>query len=255
MKLEPGEGSLTMTRTRFTGQLVLVFILTFMATAANAERKPKPKKARRPPNSAMAPVEDQAGLPRVLLIGDSISIGYTVPVRQLLKDKANVHRARANCGPTTRGLASIDQWLGDKPWDVIHFNWGLHDLKYLGPQGENLAPPDASDSRQQVPVQQYEENLRKLVTRLKKTGAVLIWCATTPVPPGAQGRVVGDSVRYNEVAAKVMKDNEVAIHDLYRFAKDRMDKIMRPANVHFTPEGSQALGEQVAQAIETALKQ
>jgi acyl-CoA thioesterase-1 len=244
-----------MTRKRFVGQLLLALILSFQVGLANAQQKAKPKKARRPANSAMTPIEDQPGLPRVLLIGDSISIGYTIPVRQLLKDKANVHRPQANCGPTTRGLQNIDQWLGDKSWDVIHFNWGLHDLKYLGPNGENLAAPDAPDSRQQVPIQQYEENLRKLVARLKKTGATLIWCATTPVPQGARGRVVGDSARYNQVAAKVMQENDVAINDLYAFAMKRLDKIIRPANVHFTPEGSQALAGHVAETIEAALKQ
>src|SRR5437762_2496146 len=37
-----------------------------------------------PENSAMAEIRDVPGLPRVLLIGDSISIGYTLPVRKLL---------------------------------------------------------------------------------------------------------------------------------------------------------------------------
>ena len=87
--------------------------------------------AKRQPNPAMQPVEDKEGLPRVLLIGDSISIGYTVPVRKLLEGKVNVHRPLTNCGPTTRGLQGIDQWLGDGKWDVIHFNWGLHDLKRM----------------------------------------------------------------------------------------------------------------------------
>ena len=47
------------------------------------------------------------------------------------------------------------------------------------------------------------KNLRKLVERLQKTNAKLIWRNTTPVPKGAKGRVVGDSVKYNEIAAKV----------------------------------------------------
>jgi len=68
---------------------------------------------------AFDPVEDVAGLPRVLLIGDSISIGYTVPVREMLKGKANVHRIPANGGPTTNGLAHIDEWLGEGRWDLI----------------------------------------------------------------------------------------------------------------------------------------
>ena len=67
----------------------------------------------------------------VTVKGDSISIGYTVPVRKLMQGKANVHRIPTNGGPTTNGLAHLKEWLGDKKWDVIHFNWGLHDLKYI----------------------------------------------------------------------------------------------------------------------------
>ena len=90
----------------------------------------------------LAPVTDDPKLPRVLLIGDSISIGYTLPTREFLKGKANLHRIPTNGGPTTRGLASIDAWIGESKWDVIHFNWGLHDLKYMGPNGENLFPKE-----------------------------------------------------------------------------------------------------------------
>jgi acyl-CoA thioesterase-1 len=78
---------------------------------------------------AFAPVVDQPGLPRVLLIGDSISIGYTVTVRKALAGQANVHRIPENGADTANGLKKIESWLVGSPWDVIHFNWGLHDLK------------------------------------------------------------------------------------------------------------------------------
>jgi hypothetical protein len=91
----------------------------------------------------MAKIEDVAGLPRVLLIGDSISIGYTLDVREMLKGKANVHRIPTNGGPTTNGLKSIKAWLGDSKWDVIHFNWGLHDLKYIQDDPSKRADPKA----------------------------------------------------------------------------------------------------------------
>ena len=124
-------------------------------------------------------------------------MGYTLQVRELLKGKANVHRPPTKCGPTIKGLAALDDWLKvggqGKKWDVIHFNWGLHDLKYMGPNGKNLADPKAKTSRKQVPPVEYEKNLRELVKRLKKTGARLIWRNTTPVPEGARGRVPGDS--------------------------------------------------------------
>lgn len=193
---------------------------------------------------------DEPDLPRVLLIGDSISIGYTVPVQELLRGKANVHRIPVNGGPTTRGLADIDEWLGDGHWDVIHFNWGLHDLKYINDKGELV---DVDQGKPQVPIDEYEKNLRKLVGRLQQTGARLIWRSTTPVPEGAKGRIVGDAAKYNAVAAKIMKGEGISIDDQYTFCMPRLDKIQRQANVHFTPEGSQELAEQVVAAIETSL--
>ena len=96
--------------------------------------------------------------------------------------------------------------------------------------------------------------MRKLVLRLKKTNARLIWCSTTPVPAGAAGRVPGDEANYNAIAAKIMQENGVAIHDLCAFAKPQLDKIQRPANVHFTPEGSEQLATEVARSIRAALK-
>ena len=238
--------------------LATLVICTSGGPFADDEKKKKPAKPARKPNPAMAKVTDVEGLPRVLLIGDSISIGYTVAVREELKGVANVHRPLTNCGPTTRGVAAIDEWLNTggagKKWDVIHFNWGLHDLKYMGTKGQNLADPKAADSAPQVPPAEYAKNLRTLVERLKKTGATLIWRNTTPVPEGAKGRVVGDSVKYNEIATKVMKEHDIATDDLYSLAKEKMAEIMLPANVHFKPEGSKLLGAEVAKTIKAALE-
>ncbi len=197
-------------------------------------------------------VDDVPGLPRVLLIGDSISIGYTLPVREMLDGKANVHRPPTNCGPTTRGLAQIDAWIGEKPWDVIHFNWGLHDLKYVV-EGEKIVAVDTAGAHQLVPIDAYEKNLATLVERLQETGAALIWRNTTPVPEGARGRVVGDSVRYNEAAARVMAAAGVPTHDLYAFAKENAAKIQRKADVHYTTDGSRQLAAEVVEAITAKL--
>lgn len=244
-----------MTNFRFLSIYTVVAAVIALGSTDAPAQKAKGKK--RAPNPALAQVEDVEGLPRVLLIGDSISIGYTVPVREKLAGKANVHRPRANCGPTTSGVANIDEWLktgGEgKDWDVIHFNWGLHDLKYMGPDGGNLADPDAPDSKQQVPPAEYEKNLETLVERLQKTDAKLIWRNTTPVPEGAAGRVPGDSAEYNRIAAEVMTDAGIQIHDLYSFAKEHEAEIQRPANVHYTAEGSDKLADEVVGLILEAL--
>lgn len=190
-------------------------------------------------NPAFAKTEDVPGLPRVLLIGDSISIGYTLFARELLNGKANVHRIPTNGGPTTKGIENIDSWLGKEHWDAIHFNWGLHDLKYM------------FDDRPQVDLAQYERNLDRLTTRLGKTGARLIWATTTPVPSLRVGpkRIPEDVLRYNEAAARVMKRQGVAVDDLYSLAMKRLAEIQIPDNVHFTPAGSRVLAEQVAASI------
>ncbi len=224
-----------------------------LASPAGAQDNAKAKAT----NPVLAPIEDEPGLPRVLLIGDSISIGYTLAVREKLKGKANVHRPSANCGPTTAGLERLDAWLATggarKKWDVIHFNWGLHDLKYLGPNGENLADPADPTSHRQVSPEDYRKNLEILVAKLKATGAKLIWRNTTPVPEGAKGRVTGDELVYNKVADGVMARANVPTHDLYAFAFARLDRIQRPADVHFTPEGSEILADDVARVILEAL--
>ena len=241
-------------RRRLMGGLCVLMVFAFaVASSASAQNQKKaaPRKKARRPNPAFAKVVDDPNLPRVLLIGDSISIGYTVPLRDALKGKANVHRIPENGGPTTRGLEKIDAWLGDGKWDVIHFNWGLHDLKYMDKNGKLSS---VEEGQQQVPIKEYEKNLRKLVERLRQTDATLIWRNTTPVPEGAAGRVPEDAVRYNAVAKKIMEEFGIAIDDHYSFVLPRLSELQLPANVHFTPEGSQALAEKAAKAILAALK-
>ena len=219
---------------------------TAPSQAAKAPAKKAPKKRA----LELEPIENDPALPRVLLIGDSISMGYTLDVRKLLAGEANVHRIPTNAGATTHGLKYIDTWLGDHKWDVIHFNWGLHDLKFVNDKEELV---ELGAGHQLVPVDEYEQNLRQLVTRMKKTGARLIWCTTTPVPEGSKGRVLGDERKYNEAAARVMAAEQVAIDDLGEFARPQLDKIQLPANVHFSPAGSAVLAEQVAKSIRAAL--
>ncbi|MDB6137346.1 MAG: lipolytic protein family [Verrucomicrobiaceae bacterium] len=235
---------------------ILVFSLLALAMAAvapgfAADSKPATKPARGP-DPSLAPVEDVPGLPRVLLIGDSISMGYTLPVREMLKGKANVHRIPVNGGPTSRAVPYLARWLGDTKWDVIHFNWGLHDIKWVG---EANAPVEvnAPGGHRQVSPEDYEKNLTTMVAQLKTTGAKLIWCNTTPAPEGSSGRVAGDEVKYNEIAAKVMSAAGIPTDDLWSHAHAKIAEVQMPKNVHYTPAGYKYLAEKVSREIEKAL--
>ena len=195
-------------------------------------------------NNAMKPPKDEPGLPRVLLIGDSISIGYTLPVRELLKGKANVHRIPQNGGATEVGLEKMKSWLGEGKWDVIHFNFGLHDAKY------------SSETTQRATREQYVANLKTLITQMKATGAKLVFATTTPVPKGgvlSPTRKFDSIEERNKIAAALMQEQGVAIDDLYTVVLPVMAKVGRENDVHFAPEGYAVLAKAVAASIETAL--
>ena len=197
---------------------------------------------------------------RVLILGDSISMGYTPVVARILKEECTVIRPhkndrQENCQGTTYGVNNIDRWLemdGGK-WDIIHFNFGLHDIKRVHPETKKNSNDPSHPN--QADLKTYEKQLRSIVEKLKKTGAKLIFATTTPVPSGVRPhRDSDDPGKYNDVALKIMKENDIPVNDLYKFASSRLAEIQKPNNVHFTPEGSRQLGEHVAKVLREHIK-
>ena len=179
-------------------------------------------------------VKDDPKLPRVLLIGDSVSRGYTQPTRAALAGVANVHRAPANCGPTASGVKNLEVWLGVGKWDVIHFNFGIHDRG--------------------TPAGDYVQRLEAIVARLEKTGAKLVWASTTPIPDNpAQKQTARSIVEKNALAAEVMRKHGIPTDDLFAAITPRLADLQNPNDVHFTGAGYEFLGAQVAGSIRAAL--
>jgi lysophospholipase L1-like esterase len=205
--------------------------------------------------SAVAPAveaaeEPSGAAPRILIIGDSISLGYTPHVAKMLKGKAVVKHNRGNAQHTGTGLKRLDAWLGKEEWDVIHFNWGLWDLCYRHPKSKVQGRRDKVNGKVTLSIEQYEKNLDRLVTRLKKTGAALIWASTTVVPENEAGRFAEDARKYNEAAAKVMKKHGVATNDLYALTSGFPPSMfVGPGNVHYTKKGSARIAKQVAEVV------
>jgi hypothetical protein len=197
-------------------------------------------------------------LPNVLILGDSISIGYTRAVRAELAGKANVFRpmqpngkAPVNCGDTEMGLAGLETWLaGQEKWSVIHCNWGLWDLCYRIPGKAKAGNRNKEKGTISLTTEQYAANLEKILTRLQATGAKVIWANTTYVPEGEPGRVAGDELRYNAVAAAIAGKLKIPINDLHATTQAWDGKFSTArGDVHFTEKGSAMLGKQVAQTI------
>ncbi len=178
-------------------------------------------------------VEDDPALPRVLLIGDSVSRAYTLTVRKELAGIANVHRAPSICGPTSNGLNKLDVWLGEGKWDVIHFNFGIHDRR--------------------TPLADYTTQLQQLVERMQLTGAELAWASTTPIPD-VPGTYSPESIApRNAAAASVMQEHGVPIDDLFTAITPHLAEWQNPNDVHFSEPGNEFLGKQVATFLKSMI--
>lgn len=175
-------------------------------------------------------VADDPALPRVLLIGDSVSRAYTQTVRKQLAGIANVHRAPANCGPTATGLKKLNVWLGDGNWDLIHFNFGIHDRA--------------------TPLPDYSNRLDQLVGQLQKRCKKLVWASTTPIPDVPEKKFTAVSITdRNRAAAAVMQKHGVLVDDLFAAITPRLAELQQPKDVHFSGPGNEFLGQKVAEFI------
>ena len=167
-------------------------------------------------------------LPRVLILGDQIYHQPASELRKELKDKAEVHCPRTEPGVvwnSATALELLDQQLGEDRWDLIHFNCGLGDLihRLPGVKSFRVIPRHAGGIRTTAP-EQYEKNLNALVTRLKATGAKLVWGSTTPIRHSSTNVFEkGTEIEYNAIAAKVMARHGIPTNDMYTFVKGLID--------------------------------
>jgi acyl-CoA thioesterase-1 len=206
---------------------------------------------------------DDPTLPRVLVIGDSISMNYHSAAKRALEGIANYHRIEGNAGSVDRGVLCTELWLGDYEqeglhWDLIQFNHGLHDLKQV------FDKDTQTYGEYNIPIAQYKKYLEQQIEILKKTGAKLIWCTTTPVPNNGNvwgtppmGRQKDADLVFNQAAQEVIdRHPEIFVNDLNAVIRDNpaFDTWRTGTDVHFwgNPE-AEIVGKAVADAIKKAL--
>lgn len=194
-------------------------------------------------------MRDRRPLPTAYLIGDSIASGYAPGVQAELAEEVAIEVRPENGEDSQRVLARLGEWLGEQWYDLIHVNCGLHDLKRLHRSGEL-----------QVPLAEYEANLRQIVARLRQHTGRLIWGRITPVIDGQPvaekdfDRFNRDVAAYNLVADRVMADCCVAINDLHRAVVEvGVDNCLSTDGVHMTDDGYAILSHRVANTIRTAI--
>ncbi len=180
------------------------------------------------------------GIPRVLLVGDSIVKGYYSGVEKALSEGVNCARySTSKFLSHPDFLTELGVMIKRFHFDVIHINNGLHGWGYTEAQ--------------------YEAGVEALIAFLKRESpdSTIVWCMTTPVrdskdlskPDAAkQARVEAR----NAIAAAVMKKHEIAVDDLYSVVMED-DANFSPDGVHFSDMGKEKQSKQVADVVRPLL--
>jgi len=205
----------------------------------------------------------------VLIIGDSISMsipytpgGYGLNVQQLLDPKGiNVEHgggffSGGQASNTAKGLNCTNtsfygnylNFTGGTQFDVITFNYGLHDLVNCN---------DTSECSEHVDPAVYSQNILTIYNRLVPFAKNVIFVTTTPVPnvTTSLGRTYDAAIVYNHEALKALQGTKAVICDLwtnvikYCGAYYTSCDLQIPENVHFLPKGQAFLGNLVANSI------
>lgn len=192
---------------------------------------------------------------KVLIIGDSISIGYFPFVKEALKEKAEVYHNAGNAQSTTNGLKKLKDWLAQDEWDIIQFNWGLWDLAYRMPAEKGAGMLNKQQGKLTNTPEQYRKNLEALVAILKTTKAKLVFVNTTCVPVNEPGRHSKDAEKYNKIALKIMKENGVEVSDLFTPSISIHRELGLGAdNVHYTEAGYRELSTHIVPVLDRIIQ-
>ncbi|RLD10461.1 MAG: SGNH/GDSL hydrolase family protein [Chlamydiae bacterium] len=230
----------------------IALVLLLNSVGLCAEKKTQNKNPPAYLQNPMVNPTDNPELPNVLIIGDSISIGYTIPVRKMLKGKADVFRPGVNCEHSAFGVENISKWVAGRKWDVIHFNFGIWDTHYMH-KGKMVLNSETNKYKIKNlyfrhTTKQYIKNLKKIIAVLKKTNAKLIFATTTPYKyyDEATKQLL---INNNKMAVKLMKKEGIEIDDLYNLVLPTAMKWHISDGCHYTPCGYEQLGKQVTAII------
>jgi hypothetical protein len=191
---------------------------------------------------------ENANLPKVLLLGDSIRMSYQPIVSELLFDMATVVGPTDNCRYSLYTLSSLDRWMTDlgSP-DVVHWNNGLHDSGY-----------DPKRSPVQMSLAMYCANLAFILDQLIAMTPRVIWASSTPVHPDRPFLNNEWSWRneeiaeYNAAARELFEKRGVLINDLHQLVWNDLSTL-GDDHLHLSEHGQRVCAGAVAAAVSATL--
>lgn len=189
-------------------------------------------------------------LPEVVLIGDSICMGYQRVVERELAGLARIWHPGENCGTSANILEHLDEWVVRRKPALVHINCGLHDLKM-----------ERTANRHQVPLSEYGQNLAEILWRIISwTQAVVVWASITPVNEEWHrarkefDRFEADVERYNQAGIEIARRYGAVINDLCQYVmRQGRDDMLCSDGVHYKQSGYRHLGKAVASVVREQL--
>ena len=200
----------------------------------------------------------------LLLLGDSIRVGYCNMVKEMLDGRVNVFFPAENCRFAQYTLRELERWTAACPAiDVIHWNNGLWDSAHLsisgvGDDGEaagvtvkpaHVIADYRYDEEPLTPPAMYEYMLNRIVIRLKQLcpKAEIVFGTTTPVIEEEATNIYRSNAEvdlYNNIARKVMQKYNIRVNELGEFAKT-LGKEYRRDWVHYNEDGCKQLAAEI----------
>eukprot|EP01052_Picozoa_sp_SAG31_P021627 SAG31_NODE_1681_length_7537_cov_71.109572_6_plen_360_part_00 len=179
--------------------------------------------------------------PQLLVIGDSISLGWSPVLFPLLRSEFESQHVPTNAGPASKGFACARSWVGDVQWDVVLFNFGLHSLdRHRLPDGSATLPTGEAET-----LTNYTREIQAIAALLKKHSRRVIWVDTTPVPLNVTAgpeRHNQDVIQFNAAANDVMNNLQIETSDVYGAVMDVCPDTSGPPDHTYTECNLQSLG-------------
>lgn len=190
---------------------------------------------------------------KILLLGDSIRMGYDKYTRDKLSGVAEVYFPEENCKFSMNMVRYIYEWadqlkLKREEIDVVHWNAGLWDCLHME-DGEPLISVDI-----------YERTIERIQGLINTAypNARSIFATSTPVSEQMwkwQGkkRYNSEIEQYNEAARRALSKYDVKINDLYALLSPLPDSYHSDATHYYTPESTKLIGDEVVSNILSVL--
>lgn len=180
----------------------------------------------------------------VMLLGDSIRLGYQDIVKRQLGEGYSVWSPDENCRFSSYTFNSLRMYLPECPSpDVIHWNNGLWDTSVIYPEDGCFTP-----------LEEYIRHMGRILRELRKTGARIIFATTTPVHPLKEEHPTSkqfnsDIDRYNAAMFELLSGTDVIINDLNQLVRADIEANICEDHIHLSDTGYELAGRAVADII------